>query len=82
MVVHGKVRWTSGKCMVAYGGHALSLNLKICARFSNSNITHVGARILKCGGKFEFKCWWEMAPVGKGHLCWQKTPKSIKGLGL
>ena len=22
MVVHGKVRWTSGRCMVAYGGHA------------------------------------------------------------
>ena len=63
MVVHGKIRWTSGRCMVAYGGHAPMTKLSEFefeneSQISNSNITHVGARFLKYGGRFKFKYWW------------------------
>ena len=49
MVVHGKIRWTSSRCMVAYGGHAPIANgcefeFENESQLSNSNITHVGAR--------------------------------------
>ena len=49
MVVHGKMRWTSIRCMVAYGGHAPIANrcefeFENESQISNSNITQVGAR--------------------------------------
>ena len=48
MVVHGKIRWTSSRCMVAYGGHAPTANrcefeFENESQISNSNITQVGA---------------------------------------
>ena len=49
MVVHGKIRWTSSRCVVAYGGHApmakwSEFEFEKESQISNSNITHVGAR--------------------------------------
>ena len=49
MVVHGKIWWTSIRCMVAYGGLAPITNrcefeFENESQISNSNITQVGAR--------------------------------------
>ena len=49
MVVHGTIRWTSSRCMVAYGGHApmakwCEFEFENESQISNSNITQVGAR--------------------------------------
>ena len=49
MVVHGKIRWTSSRFMVEYGGHALMANkcefeFENESHISNSNITQVRAR--------------------------------------
>ena len=38
MVVHGKIRWTSSRCMVEYGGHALMENK---CEFEFENESHI-----------------------------------------
>ena len=73
MVVHGKIRWTSSRCVVAYDGHApmakwSEFEFENESHISNSNITHVGARFLNNGGRFKFKHL-----VGSG-TCWEESP--------
>ena len=60
MVVHGKVRWTSSRCMVAYGGHALMENkcgFEIEKGELDFKFKHQASwsQILNIGGRFEFK---------------------------